>query len=624
MKPVKHKRGSPEKVHLKQNIQTKNQFKIEKYFDIIGILIMILIGTIIYSNSFDCPFQFDDKHNLVDNDYVKSFSFKAIWNYYSLRVIPLCSLALNYHFGQLNVFGYHLVNLMIHLVNSCLVWWLTLLLFSSPYLKNIPLAKHKKAIGLFTALLFVSHPLATQSVTYIVQRMASMATLFYFLSLALYLKARINGKFNGFAVFLYSSASISAILAFLSKENAFTLPITILIVELFFFRTLKITTKIKDKRIWIPLVIFFILISFILAQLSFKLIKPISPDEFSDYKVITPQNYLYSQFYVIVKYIQLLILPINQNFDYDIPLSNNFLDGRTISCFIFLISLMAMAVFLFNKNRIISFGIFWFFITLSVESSIIPISDLMYEHRTYLPSLGFFLILISFVFHLFGNKTKYAFVILTVIICINSYLAFERNKVWKDEFTLWNDAVLKSPNKARPLFNRGHIFDEKNKKMEAIKDYSKAIEVQPKYVNAYYNRGILYESESNIDLEIKDYSKVIELDNSYYKAYNNRANLSPNFEMALKDYNKAIEINPKFYQAYFNRGNLLQNNKRNEEASRDYDKAIEFNPGYGKAYFNRGLIKYNAGIKDSACMDWKKAVQCGYEHAAEIVNKYCQ
>ncbi|MEI6816991.1 MAG: hypothetical protein WCL14_10305, partial [Bacteroidota bacterium] len=75
MKPVKHKRGSPEKVHLKQNIQTKNQFKIEKYFDIIGILIMILIGTIIYSNSFDCPFQFDDKHNLVDNVYVKSLSF---------------------------------------------------------------------------------------------------------------------------------------------------------------------------------------------------------------------------------------------------------------------------------------------------------------------------------------------------------------------------------------------------------------------------------------------------------------------------------------------------------------------------------------------------------------------
>ena len=139
----------------------------------------------------------------------------------------------------------------------------------------------------------------------------------------------------------------------------------------------------------------------------------------------------------------MLILPINQNLDYDLPISTGFFEIRTLLSFIFLLSLVATAVVLFNKHRVISFGIFWFFLTVSIESGIIPIDDLIFEHRTYLPSFGFFLILVYCVhFSLWNNYKSVAIGILVGIIGVNSILTFERNKVWESDLTLWSDALL--------------------------------------------------------------------------------------------------------------------------------------------------------------------------------------
>ena len=242
-----------------------------------------------------------------------------------------------------------------------------------------------------------------------------MVTMFYLLSLALYVKARLSNKGNISKTLLFTGSLISAVLAMLTKENAFTLPFAIVLFEFFFLRTKKLSINFRDYRVILLMAAFLGMIIIIPLKFSFSIFKPIPPMLGHAYTV-TPLNYLFTQFSVIVKYIQLLFLPINQNLDYDFPISNTFFEIRTLLSFLVLLSLIILAIFSFKRYRIISFGIFWFFLTLSIESSFIPINDVIFEHRTYLPSFGFFLILTSGIYFLLWNKHKYLAISIFVII----------------------------------------------------------------------------------------------------------------------------------------------------------------------------------------------------------------
>ena len=658
MKNKQTKRPTQQKHPVKKNIQIEKSQKNRNLYDLLGIALIIILGIIIYSNSFNCSFHFDDTGSIVDNAAIKNLSdIKAIWNYSNNRFVAYFTFALNYHFGELNVWGYHLMNLMIHLATSIIVWWLTLLIFSTPVMKDKEISKHKKMIALFVALLFVSHPLATQSVTYIVQRMASMVAMFYLLSLALYVKARLDKK-GVKKYFLFAGAFISAILALLTKENAYTLPFGIVIVEIFFLQTKKIKVNFKDYRIMLVIVGFLSLFVLIFLNFSSSIFDPISPKQGNPY-TITPVNYLLTQFSVIVKYIQLLILPINQNLDYDFPLSNSFFEIRTILCFCILISLLVLAIYLFKKQRIMSFGIFFFFLTLSIESSIIPIDDVIFEHRIYLPSFGFILILISLIYILFIKISKNIAIITTLlIILLNSITTFQRNKVWKDEFSLWNDAILKSPNKARPINNRGLVFSKEGQWEKSIYDFSKAIELNPRFTLAYLNRGAsfekikdwdnaiedfnkairispdnstaflnrgtVYENLKKYDLAISDYKQVIKLDSNNSKVWCALGGvysiLGQNYE-AIADFTKSIIIAPKFSKAYFSRGNVYNRIGKFENAISDFTSAIEIDSNYAQAYSNRGVSFDNLKRVDKAIQDFSKALEIDPKYVDAYINR---
>jgi tetratricopeptide (TPR) repeat protein len=182
----------------------------------------------------------------------------------------------------------------------------------------------------------------------------------------------------------------------------------------------------------------------------------------------------------VLKYIQLLLLPINQNVDYDFPISNSLFDPRTILSLLALLVLVGVAIKLFTTQRLISFGIFWFLATLSIESSIIPISDVIFEHRTYLPSFGFCIVLVSTLHHYFGeNRQKLFMVTFAGIVAGYALLTINRNLVWKTPTTLWSDVIKKSPNKARGYNNRGIMYNESKSYDLALNDFNKAIALQP-------------------------------------------------------------------------------------------------------------------------------------------------
>lgn len=619
------KKGLQYKYQGKQNKKPVIRVKKNMYTELAGLAFIILLGIIIYSNSFDCSFHFDDLDSIVNNAKIHNLSdVKAWWNFAPGRPIGTFTFALNYHFNQLDVQYYHLVNLIIHLINACLVWWLTLLIFSSPAMKDQPIAGNKKVLAFLTALLFVSHPLATQAVTYIVQRLASMVTMFYLLSLALYVKARLSKKGNISKILLFIGSLISAGLALLTKENAFTLPFAILLFEFFFLTTKKFSINFRDYRVILLIASLLGIILIIPLRFSFSIFNPIPPRLGNAYTV-TPFNYLFTQFSVILKYIQLLFFPVNQKLDYDFPISNTFFEIRTLLSFVVLLSLIILAVISFKRFRIISFGIFWFFLTLAVESGFIPITDVIFEHRAYLPSFGFFLILTSGIYLLFWNKYKYiAIFLFMIIIGLNSISTHERNKVWKNDLSLWNDNVSKTPHLPRAWVNLGYAYSVLGQWNDAIDNYSKAIAIYPDFAKAHVDRGVAYGKLGQFDNVIADCSKAIEIDPKYTEAWYDRGIAYVNlhqFEKAVADFSKAIELDPGPVQPYYNRGVAYGSLGQYDKAMADYSKAIGIDRNYSPSYFNLGIIYFTLGQYDKAIEDFSRVLEIDPNNARAYSNR---
>ena len=217
---------------------------------------------------------------------------------------------------------------------------------------------------------------------------------------------------------------------------------------------------------------------------------------------ISRMDYLLTQFTVIATYIRLIFFPINQNLDYDFPIYNTFLTPEVFLSFLLLFSIFGLGIYMFLRSRthnstyrIIAFGIFWFFITLSVESSFIPLVDVIWEHRVYLPSTGFFIALTIGIFLLlnkFGQRKLHRIgvaIIVTVIIMF-SVLTYSRNNIWSSEIALWQDNVEKSPQKARPHNNLGNVLYNQGRTEEAKEHYLHALRINPDYEEAHNNLGL--------------------------------------------------------------------------------------------------------------------------------------
>ncbi|MEA3437773.1 MAG: hypothetical protein U9R43_14985, partial [Thermodesulfobacteriota bacterium] len=290
---------------------------------------------------------------------------------------------------------------------------------------------------------------------------------------------------------LFSAALISSMLAFMSKENSFTLPAAILLVELLFISPCFAGKIIKSIK-WQYWLILFIIILMLL---------PLGENYWNSilngYNIrhFTLAERLLTQFRIVVIYISLLLLPLPQrlNLDHDIPLSTSLLSPPTTLVCLFLLTLLLITGIQTKKtNPFIAFGVLWFFLNLIIESSMVPL-ELIFEHRLYLPSIGFFITVISAIdtvlFHVTSNeKQTYRNIFLLVIICVScilSILTTMRNHVWRDPVSLWGDCAKKSPNKARPMISYGTALIESGSYDEALAALDKGIALGEKYREEY-------------------------------------------------------------------------------------------------------------------------------------------
>lgn len=612
------------------------------------VFIITVIGLLTYANVFNAPFVFDDINFIVEK------AGSSTFNLSQSRLVGFLSFALNYKLHGLTVAGYHIVNISVHIINSLLVYFLVALTFKTPFLKvrtpssivhafvtpqssTVNYEQSAPLIALFSALLFVSHPLQTEAVTYIWQRVTCLATLFCLLSLVSYIKSRIS-ELPATRYTLYAVSLLSAVLAMKTKEIAFTLPVVIALYEFMFF-----DGKIKKRLLYlIPLFLTMAIIPLTFIGTD-KPVGDLVSDVHEVTRVQTPlarPDYLFTQFRVIVTYVRLLFLPIKQNLDYDYPVYHSFSDPNVFLSFLFLLSIFAFGIFLFFRSRVthhgvgsndtrytlhatrcplhaarlIAFGIFWFFITLSVESSVIPIVDVIFEHRVYLPSIGVFIAAATAVFTLSGKRSgmsrhvsKKTVLAFSLLIMALSVAAFGRNATWKDEIVLWHDVVSKSPHKARGYNNLGVAYADKGEPDKAIEYFELSVSTDPYHYDAYVNRGIYYQKKGDTDRAIEDLNRALFMDSNSYKLYNARGLIygtKGEYDKAVKDFTRSLSINPYFQEAYNNRGVSYEKMGQYEKAINDYNRAISINPNYAEAHFNLGNAYYKNASFDRAIAEY--------------------
>ena len=369
-----------------------------KRFHLIAVSLIAILTLIVYSNTFHASFHFDDTPQIVENYQIRNLD-NLLDILKGQRGLAMATFAINYAIGGLNVMGYHIVKLTIHIMNGIMVYFLVFITLHGVLgtdLKSVPKAKR---IAIYTALLFAVHPIQTQAVTYIVQRMEILASMFMLIALLLFIKA-VKTSMITMRVFLYGIIAVSYILGFYSKEIAITLPALVFIYDYCFL------AEGDFKKIMARMPLYFVL----LAMLAFFTTRTLTglqetPGESASagfgVQSITSNEYLFTQFNVLWTYLRLLILPINQNLDYDYPVAKSIFEFPTFLSFVGILLILVSAFYLLTPyasrfthyGRLIAFFILWFFVILSPTSSFIPIIDVIFEHRLYLASVGFFVLL---------------------------------------------------------------------------------------------------------------------------------------------------------------------------------------------------------------------------------------
>lgn len=464
-----------------------------------------LLGAFAYSNALRGAFVFDDARNLdipVIRDpslLLTAAGYRSVAN----RFLGVLTLALNQRLGGGDVLGYHAFNVAVHLACALLVYGLVVTLLRTPRVAASRLASSPRAVAFAAAVLFVTHPLQTQAVTYIVQRFTSLATLGYVAAVLLYLRWRQAAGRRAGAV-LYAGALLAALAAVRTKEIAFTLPAAILLVERCGWGSgwrLRPVAPFAAVALLIPA-------SLVSFQASAGAALAEASASTHVQTAMSRLDYLRTEAAVVARYLRLLLLPVGQSVDHDFPVYRSFLEPRVAASLALLGALAGLAVALHRSTaaragrraldpgaRLVALGVGWFFLALLVESSLVPIVDVIYEHRVYLPSVGFFVAIAAGGALLAGRlRGGVDGARLTVLLAMLAALGLavatlHRNEVWADDVSLWADAAAKAPGKERPVYNLGSALAAAGHPEGAVLALRRAVQLDPGHAAARAQLG---------------------------------------------------------------------------------------------------------------------------------------
>jgi tetratricopeptide (TPR) repeat protein len=596
--------------------------------NIAAFALLFFIIIFIYSNTFQSSWHLDDYPSIIKNpqlhltvlsagSVVKAFFGSRDGGLYLgknlFRPIACLSLALNWYFGKDDVFSYHIVNIAIHIVTAFILFLTILNLLKTPQLQT-KYEGSKYFIGLCTATLWAINPIQTQAVTYIVQRMAALAAMFYLLSIFLYLKGRFNKSLTP-KVLLYTGCFVSFLLAIGSKENAATLPIALILTEIIFFQDLN---QIRTRRvlIWGGLASLFVTIClglFLFYQGSFSsFLAGYNTRSFSlIQRLLTEPR-------IVIFYITQIFYPIptRLSIEHDILLSNSLFDPwTTLPSIVLILVLIGFGLSQSRKRPIVALAILFFFLNHMIESTIIPL-ELLFEHRNYLPSFFIFLpvavgIKRSLDIYRHKNRSMYMILVsaLTLLIMGFGMGTYIRNMAWATEKTLWEDAITKAPGRARPYQNLAFGYYKKIGDFDKAFDlYKKALKL--KSAQPVYSKISSLTNMAKISYRQGDYEKAFELSTKALDAY-------PHYIPALHVMTLSLLSLEQWKTALQSAESLLSKNYLNKDYNilygycllkmKNYAKALYHFRNILRKYPNDKKILYNIGVALNMMKNYDRA-----------------
>jgi Tfp pilus assembly protein PilF len=597
---------------------------IAKYRNRLAALLIALLTLLAYSNTLENSFVFDDYLVIADNNFIKSWhNLPRIFskNYLTssedtyllgkqdvgsgestYRPVVTTTYFIDYCLWGLKPFGYHLTNLLLHIVNALLLFY-----FVSLITKN-------HMIALLAGLLFALHPVNTEAVYVISFRKDLLAFLFFISSLIIYIRLDdYRGKKKPIA---YCLSIILFCLALFSKEMAVTLPAVLMLYDYFFNKKRGLQEILANLK--------FRYSGYILIGLCYLFISQFligSKYPHLEYPGGSFYTNILTMSVAIAEYIKWIFIPLNLHFILPDPSAVYYSLNTTVILSILLVVLFLFVAFKSRKTaKESSFSILWFYITLVPVSNIFALVSPAALRYLYIPIAGLCLLeawLLTKIFTLslpwLGRKVlgAFGFFVISVILISYSMITMNIGSIWKDNISMWSDMVKWYPKNITALSSLGKAYEKIGADKKAIGLFKNALYSNPNNAWTHNALGSCYGNIGQHNAAIAEYTKAVSLNPDYADAYNNLCDeyisVGKNSQ-AIESCKKATELNPRMAVAYYNIANAYANSGKKEDALKANQKAIGINPNYMEACNNLAVIYADMGHIDKAIDLWSRVV----------------
>jgi Flp pilus assembly protein TadD len=570
----------------------------------IALLLLGLCGALLYGQSLQIPWYFDDYAVIVDYPGVSQLTL-SLKQFFTIRGPALLTFVVNYRLGGYDPWGYHLVNIGLHLVTAGLV-----------YLLLLRVVVTQKWLAFLAALVFVAHPLQTQTVNYVVQRMTGLAGLLALGSLWLFTRFlegyREEGRcWSGRQRVFYLAALAAGALAVLTKENTAILPGLLYLYERLVLRTGIPRRQLLLKVAPFALVPLILGVSTVLLPLlqgaELKAITNLNTVRFT--ADIKPLNYLVTQFSVLWVYLRLLLLPIRQALDYSYPVVQQLVNGQSLLALAGLLALIGGAWKLRRQRPLLAFAIAWFFLCLAVESSILPL-DPIFEHRLYLPMFGFCVALVDVAQRLPGRRN--GLLLLTALLCVYAPLTWQRNALWTDKVAFLQDNLQRVPHSERILNNLAMHYIDNGQLAQAEPLLRRTLELNPGRRDEYGNLALLYIDLGKLPAAqevAREGLRRFPMDERLQAAFGQALVLGGEIEAGLGHMRQAVTINPHFSYGLAELGRTMARLGRFEESVFWLRRALATIDTDASLHHDLATSLNRLGQRDEALREFARAVE---------------
>ena len=571
-------------------------------------LVVIVAAIVAYQSSFQAPFFFDDELSIVQNPRLRHlWPLRQVLTG-TMRPLVDLSFAFNYALDGLRVWGYHAVNLAIHIATALVLSGIVRRTLLTDRLR-LRYDGSAPWLALAVSAIWVVHPLHTGAVTYIVQR----AELLMGLSDLFVLYAIIRST-NGQSAAWSAAAVLACAGGMASKPVMVTAPVAALLFDRVYLAG-SFREALRRRR-WL-----YAGLASTWAMLAAFVAAPWPAGEPSaglELKHVTPWTYAATQPGVILHYLRLAIWPSALCLDYAWPPAQTV---RQIAPSLAAVAGLGVATWwVWRRRPALGFLGVWFFLMLAPTSSIVPIADLAVEYRMYLPSIAVVALgviggdaLLRRVIgaqHTWRRGCTVAVVVVVAIALL--IVTIRRNHDYRSAVAIWSDTVAKRPANPRAHNNLGLALVAEGRFGEAAAQYAEALRLDPTYAFVHNNWGVALVRQGRLDEAISHLTQAVQLKSTDAKAYANLGvvlAMQGRLDEAMQQYTEALRLKPDFPEAHNNLGSALMHRQRFQEAVAHYAEALRLQPDYPKVYNNWGLAMAKQGRHAEAIPYYETAVR---------------